>query len=661
MANALQRQSESKGGLDNLDRVAEIRQQALELTPKHESLAIYLCNSGAAFLHRSEQKEALADLHGAIALNQRAVESAANDYPARATSLSNLAVGFSKRYKRKGTFDDLDCAIAAMQKAITLTPKTSPDLNIFLVNFGTMLQSQFARDWSSEDLYLAISTTEQALATTSSDHWGRVGCLSNLGNQLLSKFILTGSLDDLNRSIETFDMAVASTPNDQPDSAKLLTTLASALQFRFKRTGATSDFDRAVGVTEKAVGVVSAPPSIRIDAAITASRLLLGYDNHRAKDILEMAIHLLPMVSPRELMRIDQQHHISRFAGIASTAASLSLDCGDDPYNALQLLELGRGVISSLQLEVRSDISALKESHPALAQQFEDIRDRLNQSQSNVSQQTDSDTEHRRGISKQFDSILDSIRQLNGYERFLLGRSESELKSLAEGGPIVIFNVSEIRCDALLVNKHDIRSIYLPLLKFADLEAYSREFLSAVQTNLRGYQHAKLTMNKIFAWLWDVAVGPVLEELGFRKTPPSDDIWPRVWWVTCGLLSILPIHAAGYHDSESCPPGSAIDCVISSYIPTMKSLASARQRRIQVGHLQNQKAIFIGMPRTPEQTDLPFVIKEIDALVKWLSLSPNIQTTFIEQPTRAAVLSMLSDYQIVHFSCHGHSSAADPS
>ena len=83
-------------------------------------------------------------------------------------------------------------------------------------------------------------------------------------------------------------------------------------------------------------------------------------------------------------------------------------------------------------------------------------------------------------------------------------------------------------------------------------------------------------MKVILEWLWDVAVKPVLDELGFTQIPQLDEVWPRVWWVGSGLLNILPIHASGYHDST--PPQTALDRVISSYAPTVKSLAYARER-----------------------------------------------------------------------------------
>src|SRR5208282_3482412 len=107
----------------------------------------------------------------------------------------------------------------------------------------------------------------------------------------------------------------------------------------------------------------------RIGAALLASQMLIGRDNHRLKPLLQTAVELLPSISPRSLKQTDRQYNISQFANITSGAVSVFLECDDDTHNALRLLELGRGVLASLQLEFRSDISVLRVLHPTLAQQ----------------------------------------------------------------------------------------------------------------------------------------------------------------------------------------------------------------------------------------------------------------------------------------------------
>ncbi len=50
---------------------------------------------------------------------------------------------------------------------------------------------------------------------------------------------------------------------------------------------------------------------------------------------------------------------------------------GNDAYHALELLELGRGIIAGLLLEMRTDISSLEQQHVELAERFSSLRDEL--------------------------------------------------------------------------------------------------------------------------------------------------------------------------------------------------------------------------------------------------------------------------------------------
>jgi CHAT domain len=368
----------------------------------------------------------------------------------------------------------------------------------------------------------------------------------------------------------------------------------------------------------------------------------------------------------------DQQFNISHFPNITSRAVSLSLENTDELYKSLQLLELGRGIIANLRLEVRSDVSVLAESHPDLAQQFRELRDQIDvprlfessvikDSSASFDLASTSVSDPSKFISERrarFDNLLNHIRSLRGFENFLLGPSESDLRSLAEGGAIVVFNVSDIRSDAFLITTDEIRSIRLPLLTSDSVVDFVNRFFYAInEQNINQYRHAISQMNSVLGGLWDTAVEPILDELGFTQTP-SDEMWPRVWWIGSGLLNILPIHASGYHDSS--PAKTALDRVISSYAPTVKSLAYARERAKRAGQVvSKEKAILVSMPTTPERMSLQFVPTEVDNLENLLSKA-SVYTRVMRNPMRMEILSELSQYTIVHFACHGHS-ADDPS
>jgi tetratricopeptide (TPR) repeat protein len=241
---------------------------------------------------------------------------------------------------------------------------------MYLNNLGIALQRRFEQTQSIEDIDRAVQMNKKAVASTFDNHPHYASRFNNLGAGLQSRFELTGEMEDLNQAITAKEQAVPSSPDDHPGRAMYLDNLGNLLQRRFERTRSIDDLNRAIRMKEQAVTSRMAPPSIRIQAADSVSKLLIDRDWDRAKKVLQIAVGLLPSTSPRNLKHLDRQYNISKFAGLTSRAASVSLQCGEKPYIALQLLELGNGVLASLQLQVRSDILDLRESYPDLAQQF---------------------------------------------------------------------------------------------------------------------------------------------------------------------------------------------------------------------------------------------------------------------------------------------------
>lgn len=93
----------------------------------------------------------------------------------------------------------------------------------------------------------------------------------------------------------------------------------------------------------------------------------------------------------------------------------VSLQCGEKSFQALQISELGNGVLTILQLPVRSDVRDLRESHPDLARQFYDLPDQLDIVSSSFMQFAEhvstSDSVYRRTLLNMFDKLLATIRR----------------------------------------------------------------------------------------------------------------------------------------------------------------------------------------------------------------------------------------------------------
>ena len=711
---------EQTGSIDDLNRAIWYCRHASELASEDLSnFAVCLDNFLSALAHCVRVNGETDELDRVVALGLQALKSSASSAPDLATVRGILTMAFIHRSQWTDSIEDLDSAIGLSEENLSPMLRDHPHVIRWLTNLGVALTRRFERTVLIEDLNRAIEFIEEALSMASIDDPGRASCLNNLSMGLMRRYVLdlrtsasaSDSEVDLTRSISLLDEALKITPSDSPDVPAFLHNLSIALKYHFNRSpslvgiakviatmqqamalstpgspslasrlnslgeafhmkyklsSSVEDLELAIKAKEEAVAVDSAPPHYRIMAADSALSLLRErstFDQNRAKLLLRRAIELLRFVTPRALNQRDRQRNVARFSGITARAVSTYLDTGGDVYTAIQLLETGRGLLASIQLDYRSDISVLKTRHPAVGQEFEVLRDQLDRPLDDdpllAKDNSYADVEDTRYLSKRFDDLLATIRRLEGFDRFLLDISLFQLTSLAVHGPIVFFNVSEVRSDALLIDRTSIRSVQLPRLRSADLTLQTTNFLDATKvTGIKNYSNATRKFRNVLEWLWDAAVGPVLEALGFKRMPTEPRAWPRVWWVGCGLLNLLPIHAAGYYEIAD-PPQSAIDLVISSYTPTLKSLQYSRDRSARSPTSQLQKIALIGMSETPEHKDLPFVKTELEEIQKLLP--QNIQVTLVEDCTKHNVLSTILDHQIAHFSCHGMSSAEDPS
>ena len=395
-----------------------------------------------------------------------------------------------------------------------------------------------------------------------------------------------------------------------------------------------------------------------MESAHHAAMILASQSNReRSSELLHGALDLLPIVSPRSLEHLDKQYVLLQFRGLASMAAATALNAGKDVDHAIQLLELGRAIISGLLLEMRTDISALREQHPELAKEFVSLRDQLDSSANGTGVQTSISkdlawvlwTTHRFEIETKFNEVTERIRGSAGFRNFLRSPTEDELMAAAKPGPVVLLNASSYRCDAFLIESHRMRLLELPNLCLKD----TNEKVQRLGSN--PYLYA---IPSLLEWLWDVAAGPILETLDFLHSP-SHDNWPHVWWIPTGALSRLPFYAAGLHLSGTTK--TVLDRVMSSYSPSVKALIYGRQSAPQ-RHLGDSfhNALLVAMPETPGQKCLPFAIDEV-AMVKDLCHSLELAPVEPPQLEKKEILEYLKTCKIFHFAGHGSTDPQEPS
>ncbi|MFF2517677.1 CHAT domain-containing protein [Streptomyces sp. NPDC058086] len=319
--------------------------------------------------------------------------------------------------------------------------------------------------------------------------------------------------------------------------------------------------------------------------------------------------------------------------------------------------------------------------------------------------------DRRMALVREWDKLVSKVRKLQGFEDFLGPPALKTLLPAASGGPVIVVNVSRWRCDALIVSDDGVAqralphltldqttkraTAYLETLREAEVAAHAhhkaqeavdedpgptaiREQLRAAQSLLEAESRTDDMLRSLQEWLWDTVAAPVLNALELDRMPGPNDPWPRLWWCPTGPLTLLPLHAAGYHGPVDATPGApvprtVIDRVVSSYTPTLRALLEARKAipsptdsgggadGDRAGEETNRdRLLIVAVEDALGQPVLHNVTRERELLTR---LFPPSRRTLLEGPraTRAQVSKKLSQHRWVHFSCHGDQDLNEPS
>ncbi|MEV5750751.1 CHAT domain-containing protein [Actinoallomurus sp. NPDC052308] len=694
LGNGLRLRFWRTGAPADLDTAIDTLRQAANLTPgDHPYRAGILANLGNALQARYGHTGALGDLDTAVDALRQATDAASADEPHRAERLASLGFALQARFERTGVESDLETAVEVSRQAVDVAPADHPDRTTYLSILGNALRARYEHTGVRADLDAAIDALRQATDAAPADEPNRATYLSILGNALRARYEHTEARADLDATIDTFRQATDAAPVDHPNRASMLFNLGATLRTRFEHTGAQADRDTALWAQASAAGLESAAPSTRVQAARAAAYLAAESQPGLAAGLVEDAVRLLPEVALRQLERADQEHAIGSSAGLAADAAALALADTTTPAperapRALRLLEAARAVLLSQALDTRSDLSELRDRHPELAARFSELRDLLDRPDDTSSsmgmlsdgigaEAPERRTRDRHHVAEEFAAVMAEIREQDGFASFALPLTDEQLMAQATAGPVVAFNISSYRSDALLLTADGVTSLPLPALTFeavtGRIDAFHQALYTTTDPDARAVDRvgAQAEIREILGWLWDNAAEPILSALGHHEPPPEGRPWPRLWWAPGGLLGMLPIHAAGHHTG----PGrrSVMDRVVSSYTPTIGALRHARQRAGAGPRPRDHRALIVAMPTTPglpgqgrlEQVPREAALVHAHLPRPLLLAEPgtpgDVAASAQEVPTKAVVLAHLPGRTIAHFACHGFTHPTDPS
>ncbi|KAI9820807.1 MAG: hypothetical protein M1827_005178 [Pycnora praestabilis] len=667
------------GSVEDLEEAIELERMAVQIREEaygernlDSDRAMSLNGLSNDLKYRYERTKALGDLHEAIQHATKAVAAVSRDHPSRPVYLNTLSNRLESRYERMHNVDDLVASIFAAREALSGFSKDHPDRGMYLSNLGNRLAARckipgLTPEEAQSNFDECLALAQEAVDTTSTNDPQRLIYLHNLGSRYMTRFEALARTDDLDQAIDKARACADAAPAAHPDRSDYLRTLAIRTVQRAKRDVKISDLDEALVHFEDAFAITNALPLPRIEAGRFAAYLMMQKSRWTdASKMLERVVGLFPTVSSRSSVRDDQQYVLRGLSGIAAFAASAALNAGKEVSQALITLEAGRAIMTGLAIDFRSDISALGDIDPTLCSEYQILRDRVSTTipdTSSSNQSTKSTPMHDAVLERQKDvaeleALETRIRSLPGFERFLLAPTATDLMRQAEYGPIVCFNVTAFRSDALLVTKASVRELPLPqlshseltesMLKLAGKQKLSNSRLTEKAANNRD-------LRRILRWLYWVAVQPVLEALDLLSIKEAT-VLPRIWWVTNGLMGLAPLHAAG--DGWGTTTNNTLSHVVSSYIPTFKALAYARERSMRRRTQSKDQLLVVSMPQTIGMNDLN-VTEEVVAIQR--AFTGGSLPKILRSASKSEVLEELPKSSIVHFACHGGSDPDDPS
>ena len=325
---------------------------------------------------------------------------------------------------------------------------------------------------------------------------------------------------------------------------------------------------------------------------------------------------------------------------------------------AIELLDQGRSILWSQTSNFKRDLEDLKEVNSDLANDLDNVgkflaKDCFRDPKDPLSE---TDAQLYRRNAEKWENLVHRIRGLLGFHHFLLPSPISTLRTAAAGGPVVIVNSSEYRCDSVIVpSQGDLVLVPLPNITAEELKllANLQEELSSrksksVWVPSKDYSMPSETLEQVLNQTWLLIGEPIaqkFEELGLLRGSEGSSK-SRVWWCLTGSLSFLPIHASFL------PAKSGIgmmDIVISSYTPTISTLLRAQQRN----KLKRPtfRMLAVGQSSIAGMTPLPGVTEEIAFIGEMLGAEA--LTLDESKATVDGVAAYLPTCTWAHFACHG--------
>ncbi|KAG1873526.1 hypothetical protein DFJ58DRAFT_910338 [Suillus subalutaceus] len=246
---------------------------------------------------------------------------------------------------------------------------------------------------------------------------------------------------------------------------------------------------------------------------------------------------------------ISQHEAASAFRGAQSLPVDAALCAirSGNPRWAVELVEQGRGQQWSLASRLRTPLEDLESTSPQLAQRLSELSRRLSDAQ--------------------------------GFSRFLLPSSFTDLQAAARHGPVIILIASQYLCGAIIVpTSGEPHQVCFPRITLLNLEKLKDDFATAIRHTARMRpEEPRKTLRVLLQMVWNEIMLPIVNVLQYDLQLYRRS---RIWLCPTAAFTSILLHAANpfrMKADRSGPEACPEDIYICSYTPTLSALIRSRQ------------------------------------------------------------------------------------
>ncbi|TFK45056.1 CHAT domain-containing protein [Crucibulum laeve] len=683
---------EQSGDIIDLDQSISLQRDAVQLTPdNHQDKLMHLSDLGLSYGGRFELFGNIEDIQNSVEILQESLRICPENHPSRRTLLNNLGNSYMNMYRLSRKVNDIEKAIELVRNAIRTTPDAHADKATYLKSLGNLLVIQYDEKGMIKDIDEAISCYHQSIALVDKSHLShQISTQNNLAVAFAIKFKHTQDVEDLLKAISAGEDVIKLTPDENSSKPSYLHSLGNRLHLLYDKTNSIPALQKALAHVSKGALLQVGPPIDRFQAAQAWVQCASLLDDPSVIEAGSVSVELLPQLAWMGLPMKAQHNELIKAKG-GWIRHLVSEVIGKQNDLAIEWLEQGRSIVWSHLLHLQNPVQELASVEPILANKLKQVSTALQKSISNSDYQhastvkekgtIEKDSERHRQLALEWDSLVKTIRStVPNFHRFLLPDEFKQLRSAAKYGTVVIINVNNWSCDALVLRPDNDTALHIPLPDFTEQEAVkwqnvlsnliAKSGRSIEQTHTEragrpwlGAQrkeddHDSDALEYILAGLWDRVIRPIVEAL---KLPVvSDNERPRIWWCPSGSLTFLPIHASGIYGKSGSLGTKLTDFVVSSYTPTLNALINIEksiQNRDET--TSNFRMLAVSQESATGYQPLPGTREELARVRACMGKMP-ISSLSDSEATVENVLREISSSNWAHFACHGVQDIENP-